>query len=88
MNSYLFDHPRVRFEISPNNRTRQPGENRHITLEGELSIGVSLPTYKIVYERGTEDVIVNTEMETERAILEERAKERRSIISEELRGYF
>lgn len=58
-----------------NNRNRQGSENRIITFEGELSIGIGLPTYKMVYERATEDVI---SVETDRVLFEDTNRQNES----------
>ncbi|KAJ3731949.1 hypothetical protein DFJ43DRAFT_1076534 [Lentinula guzmanii] len=55
-------------------RTRQLAENRTITMGGEIRIGISLPQYKIVYERGCDETI--TVRQKDREILQERARNR------------
>lgn len=62
-------------DLSTNNRTRQLSENRTVTMEGEVKIGISLPEYKIVYERGSEETV--TVRQKDSAMLEERAHSRR-----------
>ena len=58
-----------------NNRTRQR-EDRTVSMENWLKIGMSLPSYKIVYERGSEEMIRVEMKGKERALLEERARNR------------
>ncbi|KIK70594.1 hypothetical protein GYMLUDRAFT_65815 [Collybiopsis luxurians FD-317 M1] len=56
-------------------RTRQR-EDRTVSIENCSKIGISLPSYKIVYERGTEEVLRVEMKGKERALLEERARNR------------
>ncbi|KAJ4485722.1 hypothetical protein J3R30DRAFT_3441510 [Lentinula aciculospora] len=65
-------------------RTRQTGENRTITMDGEVKIGISLPEYKIVYERECEETI--TVKQKDREIMEERARKRNEQSQSFIRG--
>ncbi|KAJ3778271.1 hypothetical protein FB446DRAFT_658434 [Lentinula raphanica] len=55
-------------------RTRQVGENRTVTMDGEVRVVISLPEYKIVYERGCEESMVVRQKDRE--MLKERARSR------------